>query len=499
MRDMPVVKTDVLVVGGGIAGFTTAIVAADKLKVHIVAKNDLKQTSTWYAQGGIAAPLAMNDSPALHSKDTLEAGAGLCDPEAVAVLVNEAADAVAMLLDIGTGFDKENGVLQLGREGGHTVSRVVHAGDATGSVVAATLDKAVRSNRNISFSTDVFVVDLLVEEDVCRGVLVYDEKTHGFTAYLASAVVMAAGGMGQIYQATTNPPGATGDGPAMAYRKNVVLSGLEFVQFHPTALSRDSNPRFLISEILRGEGAYLVDGAGERFMVGRHPLAELAPRDLVCQSIVEVMRRDNTDHVYLDARHIPAARLAGRFPAIGGYCLDHGLDLAADRIPVAPAAHYLIGGIKTDLHGRTSLARLYAGGEVASTGVHGANRLASNSLLEGVVFSRRIGSELLERVDPGAVEALPPALSAPARPRGGSLDKVRESLRAMMSEKVGVVRTVGELTAAAAQAEVWRELLAYEYSEPRDWETVNMIIMAELIIHAALARRQSRGVHLVAG
>jgi L-aspartate oxidase len=264
-------------------------------------------------------------------------------------------------------------------------------------------------------------------------------------------------------------------------------------------LASESNPRFLISEVVRGEGAYLVDGKGHRFMVGRHPLAELAPRDLVCQSVVEVMRREKTDRVHLDARHIPADRLESRFPAISAYCLEQGLDMSTDLIPVSPAAHYLIGGVKTDLHGRTSLKRLYAGGEVASTGVHGANRLASNSLLEGVVFSRRIGELLLKTVESGLAENINFITSAPARPKGGPLDSVRDQLRRLMGEKVGVVRTVDGLHEAAKQLAEWRELLAYEYETPRDWETVNMLTMAGLIVNAALARRQSLGVHLVAG
>ncbi len=499
LTGIPTKRTDVIIVGGGIAGLTAAIVAARGLKVDVLAKSGLKQTSTWYAQGGIAAPLAADDSTQLHINDTLEAGAGLCDREAVEVLVNEAGPAVAMLLELGTGFDSYDGVLELGLEGGHSVSRVVHAGDATGSVVARSLSTAIRNNSNISFSKDVFVIDLLVEGGRCRGVLVFDESAGGLMVYLAPAVVLAAGGMGQVYEATTNPGGATGDGQAMAERKGVELIGMEFIQFHPTALHVPSNPRFLISEVLRGEGAHLVDAVGERFMIGRHPLAELAPRDMVCQSLVEVMSRDGSEHVYLDARHIPTERLESRFPAIWSHCLEQGFNLGRDLIPVTPAAHYIIGGIKTDLYGRSSLPGLYASGEVASTGVHGANRLASNSLLEGVVFSRRIGELLLREIEPNASLIVKAQISYPARGLGGSLESVRLHLRELMSGQVGVVRTVDGLMAAEARLNEWSGLLDYEYVEARDWETVNMITVAKLIIAAALARRQSLGVHMVAG
>jgi len=305
--------------------------------------------------------------------------------------------------------------------------------------------------------------------------------------------------MGQVYDATTNPGGATGDGQAMAERKGVELAGMEFIQFHPTALHGPSNPRFLISEVLRGEGAHLVDAAGERFMVGRHPLAELAPRDMVCQSLVEVMRREGSEHVYLDARHIPVERLESRFPAIWSHCLEQGFNLGRDLIPVTPAAHYLIGGIKTDLYGRSSLPGLYASGEAASTGVHGANRLASNSLLEGVVFSRRIGELLLSEIEPSASSTAEIEISSLAREPGGSLESVRPRLRRLMSERVGVARTVDGLKAAEARLSEWSGLLDYEYTEIRDLETVNMTTVAKLIVEAALARRQSLGVHMVVG
>ena len=500
LKKLPVLKTDVLVIGGGIAGLTAAVIAADKLNVQVLTKGSIKQTSTWYAQGGIAAPLAADDSPELHFQDTIAAGAGLCDPEAVKVLVEEAAAAVAMLLDLGTGFDKRDGSLRLGREGGHTVSRVVHAGDATGSAVMASLAGAVRNHSNVRLTENVFVLDLLKQDERCCGALVVDGATGVVTAYLAQAVVLAAGGMGQIYEGTTNPPAATGDGLAMAHRRGVKLAGLEFIQFHPTALATDENPRFLISEAVRGEGAYLVNEKGVRFMVGRHPLAELAPRDIVSQAVVKEMRASGSDHVYLDARHLPPEMLPTRFPAIWAHCLAVGFNLSTDLVPVTPAAHYLIGGVVVDLSGRSSLAGLYASGEVASTGVHGANRLASNSLLEGLVFSRRIGALLLETIEPGGALEIDLGLSQETgRPKGKSLAYVREKLQKTMTAKVGVIRTAEGLREAAEYLADRRYLQGYRYGKAADWEVVNMLALAELIVAGALSRRQSLGVHMVAG
>jgi L-aspartate oxidase len=500
LSELPLRHTDVLVIGGGIAGLTVALTVADKLKVQVLTKGEVKQTSTWHAQGGFAASIAPQDSPDLHFKDTMVAGAGLSDPQAVKVLVEEAADAVSMLIEFGTVFDQDRQAeLLLGLEGGHSVARVLHAGDATGSAIAAALSEKTLRHPNVSMDQNVFVLDLLVQGGRCFGVLVYDALSGGLAAYQASAVVLAAGGMGQIYEITTNPPAATGDGQAMAYRKGVELADMEFVQFHPTALALPSNPRFLISEAVRGEGAHLVDAQGQRFMVGRHPLAELAPRDIVCQGVVRAMREDQAEHVYLDARHIPADLLRTRFPVIWKECRKHALDLSASLIPVAPAAHYLIGGIKTDLQGRTGMPGLLAGGEVASTGVHGANRLASNSLLEGVVFSRRIGRLLTETVEPGDSRSFKASVKVPRRPGGPSPAPLRSRLRSLMSEKAGVIRTTEDLTAASEQLALWLESARFEHGEPADWETINMLTVARLIVARALARRRSVGAHLVTG
>ncbi len=498
LEAIPISQSDVLIVGAGIAGLTVAVTVADSLKVQVLAKSTTKQTSTWRAQGGIAVSLAPYDSPELHYKDTMAAGGGICDPVAVKVLVEEAAESVSMLLELGTEFDKTGDRLQFGREGGHSVSRVIHAGDSTGATVAASLVKAASGYENITLEADTFVLDLLEQEGKCFGVLVYDYASDGLKAYFAPAVVLAAGGMGQIYDVTTNPVVATGDGLAMAERRQVKQGGLEFVQFHPTALNVKENPRFLISEAVRGEGAFLVDKAGRRFMPDKHPLAELAPRDIVSRAVVETMHADHADHVYLDARHISADRLKQRFPSIWKYCQEVGFDISKDLVPVGPAAHYLIGGIVTDLQGQTSLDGLYASGEVASTGVHGANRLASNSLLEGLVFSRRLGALLLDKIKPKSEINLKKSVKVELnRPRGGSLREERESLRKMMGAKAGALRTVEGLEEAAKILQDTSHFLDYEYDNPLDWETVNMITLAKLIVSGALERQDSLGVHVV--
>ncbi|MCK4267397.1 MAG: L-aspartate oxidase [Actinomycetia bacterium] len=497
LSKIPVSRSDVLVIGGGIAGLTVAVTVAGELKTRVLAKGNVEQTSTWFAQGGIAVSLAPGDSPERHYKDTMAAGGGLCDPEAVKVLVEEAAPAVSMLTDMGAEFDKVNGSFHFVREGGHSVARVVHAGDATGNVVSASLVAAAKSRKNIHFTPDTFVLDILESEGRCCGVLAYEQKTGQVEAYLASAVVLAAGGMGQIYDVTTNPLVASGDGLAMAERRGVKLAGLEFIQFHPTTLDTKENPRFLISEAIRGEGAYLVNKDGQRFMTDLHPLGELAPRDIVSRAVVDVMEADKADHVFIDARHIGEEKLKKRFPSIWDHCLKAGYDMSKELIPVNPAAHYLIGGIVTDLYGRTSLDGLFASGEVASTGVHGANRLASNSLLEGLVFSRRVGRYLLDNLKAGANVDDVRLRSVANRQAGKSLVSARESLRKMMSEKTGVIRTSEGLKAAAATLKDESQLLDYEYNNPHDWETINMITLARLIVSGALARRQSLGVHLV--
>ncbi|MBC7106252.1 MAG: FAD-binding protein, partial [Firmicutes bacterium] len=357
--------------------------------VGLITKGTLDQTTTFLAQGGIAAALGPYDSPELHLADTLEAGVGLCDEEAVRVLVEEGPEKVKELERLGTQFDRRNGKLILGSEGAHSVPRVVHAGgDATGSVVASTLAEAIASGSRAELHENEFVIDLLTSEGRCVGAVSLGRGGE-LTVSLARVVILACGGAGQVFAHTTNPAMATGDGHAMAYRAGAVLRDMEFMQFHPTALYGEENPTLLLTEALRGEGAYLVDQAGRRFMVGAHPRAELAPRDVVVRQMKQVMDRDGVDHVWLDARHLDCQFLQKRFPTVYAGLKKRGYDLCRELIPVAPASHYYIGGVLTDVWGCTSLPGLYACGETASTGIHGANRLASNSLLEGLVFGER--------------------------------------------------------------------------------------------------------------
>src|SRR5215470_5218112 len=406
--------TDVVVVGSGVAGLTAALHLREAgLHVTVVTKVNIDDGSTRWAQGGIAAVLDPLDTPAEHARDTLIAGVGLCDPAAVDVLVEEGPARVRELMRLGAEFDRNpDGSLMLTREGGHHANRIVHAGgDATGAEVQRALHAAVLRDPWIRLVEHALVLDMLRGPDgeACGITLhVLGEGTEdGVGAVLARAVVLATGGMGQVYATTTNPIVSTGDGVALALRAGAVVTDIEFVQFHPTALMVPSGPggermaqQPLVSEAMRGEGAHLVDAEGRRFMVGQHELAELAPRDVVAKGIHRVLLATGTDHVFLDARHIP--NLATRFPTITAMARAAGIDPVVDLIPVAPAAHYASGGVRTDLDGRTSIRGLYACGEVACTGVHGANRLASNSLLEGLVFARRIAADIARDLPPQA-------------------------------------------------------------------------------------------------
>jgi L-aspartate oxidase len=506
--------TDVIVVGSGIAGLTTALNLRETgLHVTVVTKVNIDDGSTRWAQGGIAAVLDPLDTPAAHAFDTELAGVGLCDPAAVRVLVEEGPARLRELIRAGAEFDRNpDGSLMLTREGGHRTDRIVHAGgDATGAEVQRALHAAVSRDPWIRLVEHALVLDLLrapgdggAPGPAC-GITLHvlgEGSEDGVGAILGRAVVLATGGMGQIFAATTNPAVSTGDGVALALRAGAAVTDLEFVQFHPTALvvgattggdtagsARSRQP--LVSEALRGEGAYLVDADGKRFMVGQHELAELAPRDVVAKGIHGVLLATGTDHVYLDARHLGAEFLARRFPTIVASCLAVGVDPATDLIPVAPAAHYASGGVRTDLAGRTSIPGLYACGEVACTGVHGANRLASNSLLEGLVFARRIAEDIARDL---------PAQADPAPDgawRGGSgwvVDPaVRPTLARAMSRGAGVLRSVGSLRTTAAELVD----LGAGRGAPRtaSWEATNLVSVAAALVGAAYARRETRGCH----
>jgi len=491
---------DVVVIGSGIAGLTAALqlhASPSVGSVMVVTKDILSAGSTQWAQGGIAAALGPGDTPDQHLRDTLVAGAGVCDEEAVRVLVTEGPDAVRDLIELGAVFDhSEAGELSLTREGGHHRDRIAHAGgDATGAEIQRALVAAVRAASDIDVTEHALVLDLIPGQDGgIAGVTLHvmgEGQRDGVGAVLCRAVVLASGGLGQVFSATTNPSVATGDGMALALRAGAVLRDLEFVQFHPTVMwlgadSKGQQP--LISEAVRGEGAFLVDDAGVPFMQGVHELADLAPRDVVAKAIMRRMRETGAEHVWLDARAFGAEKWQRRFPTILATCRSHGVDPVTDLIPVGPACHYASGGVATDLHGRSSVPGLFACGEVACSGVHGANRLASNSLLEGLVFSRRIAEQLTAEL---------PARQEPAaddRPAGLVGGDVRPVLQHAMTERAGVLRSRDGL-AAGARALTDLATRTTDDADVSAWETTNLLTVSTALVAAAAAREETRGSH----
>lgn len=491
-----IVETDVVVVGSGVAGLMTALHATRAGRVLVVTKVHVDDGSTRWAQGGVAAALGADDSPQEHLLDTLEAGVGICDVAAVRVLCEEGPARLRELIALGADFDLDaSGELQLTREGGHHRDRIVHAGgDATGAEVSRALVAAVLAHPKIQVIEHALVLDLLRTADGRTAGLtlhVLGEGTQdGVGAVHARAVVLATGGMGQVFSSTTNPSVSTGDGVALALRAGAEVTDLEFVQFHPTALwlgPGATGQQPLISEAVRGEGGFLVDATGARVItVEDHPLADLAPRDVVAKAITRRMKALDTDHVFLDARGI--AGIEGRFPTIVARCREAGIDPLVDLIPVAPAAHYASGGVRTDLNGHTSVPGLYACGEVACTGVHGANRLASNSLLEGLVFAGRIGDDLLRR--------LPEQGEVVRQGRDTVLLEAatRGELTRTMTEGAGVLRSANSL-AATAKALLVLEERASATPSPAAWEATGLHAVASALVAAAARREETRGAH----
>ncbi|MEV0239620.1 L-aspartate oxidase [Streptomyces sp. NPDC050674] len=503
------IAADVVVVGSGVAGLTAALrCEAAGLRTVVVTKARLDDGSTRWAQGGIAAALGDGDTPEQHLDDTLVAGAGLCDADAVRLLVTEGPGAVRRLIETGARFDESEGELELTREGGHHRRRIAHAGgDATGAEISRALVEAVRA-RGMRTVENALVLDLLTDaEGHTAGVSLHvmgEGRHDGVGAVHAPAVVLATGGMGQVFSATTNPSVSTGDGVALALRAGAEVSDLEFVQFHPTVLflgpdAEGQQP--LVSEAVRGEGAHLVDADGVRFMVGQHELAELAPRDIVAKGITRRMQEQNAEHMYLDARHFGAEMWESRFPTILEACRAHGIDPVTSPIPVAPAAHYASGGVRTDSHGRTTVPGLYACGEVACTGVHGANRLASNSLLEGLVYAERIAADIAANGLPARVPAPVSHPEIPEHPLQTA--QARFTIQRIMTDGAGVLRSAGSLAKAADQLQRLhtdaREALAENGATAEagvdTWEATNLLCVARVLVAAALLREETRGCH----
>ena len=498
-KHIPHVFTDILVIGGGIAGLRAALAVPDDLRVLVITKDKINQSNSSYAQGGIAGVMSPEDRFENHIEDTLVAGAGLCNTEIARMVVREAPGQIQDLVSMGTEFDKHEGQIALGREGGHSHHRIVHAlGDATGHEVMRAIIKQVRESDTIELWEKTFTLDLITHQGKCVGALVHRHR-RGKLLIWAKQTILASGGVGMVYRETTNPPVATGDGMAAAYRAGATLRDMEFMQFHPTVLYVAGSSRFLISEAVRGEGAYLRDKNGHRFMPDEDSRAELAPRDVVAQAIVRTMDKTQHPNVYLDLSHLDPARVMSRFPGIAKVCGNFGIDITKDPIPVRPGAHYMIGGVVVDLEGRTTIPGLWGAGEVTSSGLHGANRLASNSLLEGLVYGKLCALGAVREARKMSDKFEVPAIDMTFRPdNDGDLDinDVTNSLRSLMVRHMGIVRTEADLAEAEKTVVFWcRYALRREFQSRQGWELANLLTVARLMIWSARNRTESRGTH----
>ena len=488
---------DYIIVGSGIAGLYTALLAKDIGSVLILTKGSIEDCNTRHAQGGIAAPIGKNDSPELHFKDTIAAGDGLCDPEAVRILVDEATDRISDLIKFGVPFDTLDGEIALTKEAAHSVPRILHAGgDATGEHIEVTLSRLVHMS-SIKVLEHCLATQILIDSGKVKGMRALDCRTGLTEEYECRFVILATGGAGRLFKYTTNSDIATGDGVALAFQAGAGITDMEFFQFHPTALRLPGVPPFLISEAVRGEGGILRNVESYRFMPGYTADGDLAPRDVVARSIIYEMRKTGSDCVFLDVTHLSPRLVTTRFPHIYRFCLDHGLDITKGLIPVAPAAHYFMGGVKVNTLGETNIAGLFAAGETACTGVHGANRLASNSLLEVLVFSKRImettqkGNKVVSTSK--APEAVHCTLSQRKTLKNTSQFNL-PNLQSLLWDKVGIIRSGEGLAEAANTLYTWQNYLPQPIDRP-SYELNNMVLNARLMTEAALLREESRGAH----
>lgn len=493
----PSKKTDFIIIGSGIAGLRAAIELAPEGEVCILSKDEPSESNTEYAQGGIAVALSDEDRVSFHYEDTIAAGDGLCNEEAVNILVIEGPARIQELICWGTEFDREGTKLAFTREAAHSKRRVLHAhGDSTGKEIIRALLKKARTIPNIKFMPYTYTISLIVEDDLCIGIAALNEKNNERFALYGRSVLLATGGCGRIYAETTNPPFATGDGMAIAYNGGAEMMDMEFVQFHPTSLYLPDSPRFLLTEALRGEGAYLINSNSKRFMKNYHPKAELAPRDVVSRAIIQETARSGIRWVYLDLTHLDGEFIKNRFPQIYHTCLTFNLDITKEYIPIHPAAHYMMGGIKTDVWGRTSLKGLYAAGETACTGVHGANRLASNSLLEGLVFGARCGQGIIK--DRREIPSVPQYYSIKEENLHWPLDRfelLRREINRIMWDKVGIIRHANGLNKAHDRLEQAKPPSPVQLKSRFQLETLNMLTVAKLTVCSAIFRKESRGGH----